>query len=113
MPGKTRTVLMFGVFLFYAVVNMSAKDAFSIGGVMKSCGAADKIFGLLSGVSPEEICNKNGDIFYSTCIFCGSMCVFSLLENNRASLMRKEPNIFAVMQAKNRCMKLLCQRKWK
>lgn len=80
---------MYGVFLLFAVINMSAKDAdmimnhvatgilfglgmlhkedlrtidvttlifltaaFSIGGVMKSCGAADKVFGVLQGIFP-------------------------------------------------------------
>lgn len=55
--------------------------AFSIGGVMKSCGAADKIFGLLSGIFPEEF-----SIGYLLLMVLVSMALHMILGSNTTTL---------------------------
>ncbi|MEZ3470096.1 MAG: anion permease [Schaedlerella sp.] len=55
--------------------------AFSIGGVMKSCGAADKIFGLLSGIFPAEF-----SVGYLLLMVSVSMLLHMVLGSNTTTL---------------------------
>ena len=55
--------------------------AFSIGGVMEACGAADKVFGLFSGVFPSEF-----SVVYLWIMVAISMALHMLLGSNTTTL---------------------------
>ncbi len=55
--------------------------AFSIGGVMKTCGAADKVFGLLAGIFPEEF-----SVSYLLMMVLVSMALHMILGSNTTTL---------------------------
>lgn len=55
--------------------------AFSIGGVMKACGAADKVFGILSGIFPEEF-----SVRYLMTMVLVSMLLHMILGSNSTTL---------------------------
>lgn len=55
--------------------------AFSIGGVMKACGAADKVFGLLQGIFPEEF-----SVMYLLLMVFVTMVLHMVLGSNTTTL---------------------------
>ncbi len=55
--------------------------AFSIGGVMQACGAADKVFGLLTGIFPKEF-----SIGYLLMMVMVSMALHMILGSNTTTL---------------------------
>lgn len=55
--------------------------AFSIGGVMKACGAADKVFGLLQGIFPEEF-----SVVYLLVMVFVTMLLHMVLGSNTTTL---------------------------
>lgn len=55
--------------------------AFSIGGVMKACGAADKVFGILSGIFPDEF-----SIRYLMTMVFAAMLLHMILGSNSTTL---------------------------
>lgn len=88
-------VTLAAVILLFAIKTLRLKDfnaidgttlifltaAFSIGGVMEACGAADKVFGLFSGVFPSEF-----SVVYLWIMVAISMALHMLLGSNTTTL---------------------------
>lgn len=55
--------------------------AFSIGGVMKACGAADKVFGILQGIFPQEF-----SVWYLMIMVLVNMLLHMILGSNTTTL---------------------------
>lgn len=65
--------------------------AFSIGGVMKECGAADKVFGVLQGFFPDEFSWK-----YLLILVFASMVLHMILGSNTTTLSVAVPGMIII-----------------